>query len=73
MVDETKLGTQLSVMMVGLAYHERCIPLAWRCYQAQAYPAEGQVKLISGLRGVVAEGLPDGCRPLLQADRGLAR
>jgi len=71
LVDETKLGAHLSVMMVGLAYRGRCIPLVWRCYQGQAYPAEGQVALINGLLRVVAAGLPTGCVPLLQADRGL--
>src|SRR5574342_187453 len=71
LVDETKLGKHLRVMMVGLAYHGRCIPLAWRCYQAQAYPPEGQVALINRLLKVVAAGLPEGCVPLLQADRGL--
>src|SRR5690242_19723112 len=43
LVDETKLGKQMSVMMVGLAYQQRCIPLVWRCYKSNAYPAEGQV------------------------------
>src|SRR5438874_4684752 len=71
LVDETKLGAHLSVMMVGLAYHGRCIPLAWRCYRSKPYPAEGQVALISGLLCGVAAGLPNGCVPLLQADRGL--
>jgi hypothetical protein len=71
LVDETKLGKHLSVMMVGLAYHGRCIALAWRCYQVKAYPAGGQVKLISSLLNVVAAGLPDGVVPLVQADRGL--
>jgi hypothetical protein len=71
LVDETKLGQHLSVMMVGLAYHGRCIPLAWRCYHSHAYPAEGQVALISGLLKVVAAGLPADCQPVLQADRAL--
>jgi hypothetical protein len=71
LVDETALGVHVSVMLVGLAYHGRCIPLAWRCYHKAAYPAEGQVALIHGLLKVVAAGLPDGCCPLLQADRGI--
>ena len=75
LVDETKLGLHLSVMMVGLAYHGRCIPLVWRCYQATAYPKEGQVKLIAGLLDIIQQALPPGppgCRrPLLLADRGL--
>src|SRR5512138_3187943 len=32
LVDEVKLGAHLSVMMVGVAYEQRCIPLVWRCY-----------------------------------------
>jgi hypothetical protein len=42
LVDETKLSNHLSVMMVGVAYEQRCIPLVWRCYQRHS----GQVKLI---------------------------
>lgn len=34
LVDETKLGQHLSVMVVGVAWNGCCIPLAWRCYQA---------------------------------------
>src|SRR5215831_4482865 len=41
LVDETKLGEHLNVMMVGLAYQGRCIPLAWVCYPPEA---PGQVK-----------------------------
>jgi hypothetical protein len=70
-VDETKLGGQVSVMLVGLAYQQRCIPLAWRCYHSHAYPAEGQVKLIEGLLRRIDAVLPSGVRPCLQADRGI--
>lgn len=71
LVDETKLGTHLSIMVVGLAYRSCCIPLAWRCYQQEHYPPEGQVALITGLLQIVQEGLAPQQRPLLQADRGL--
>jgi hypothetical protein len=71
LVDETHLGDHLSMMMVGVAYEHRCIPLAWRCYQPDDYPAEGQVQLIAQLLHIVDEGLPEGCWPLLQADRGI--
>jgi hypothetical protein len=71
LVDETHLGDHLSMMMVGVAYEQRCIPLAWRCYQPDDYPAEGQVQLITQLLHIVDEGLPEGCCPLLQADRGI--
>jgi hypothetical protein len=71
LVDETHLGEHLSVMMVGLAYQTRCIPLYWRCYLARAYPAEGQVKLIGEMLARLASWIPAEHRPLLQADRGI--
>ncbi len=71
LVDETKLGEHLGVMMVGLAYRSRCIPLAWRCYVGTQYPAEGQVALIAQLLRLVQAGLPPGCVPLVEADRGI--
>jgi hypothetical protein len=71
LVDETKLGKSLSVMMVGLAYRARCIPLVWRCYQPKHYPVEGQVALIMQLLNVVKTALPLDCCPLVQADRGI--
>jgi len=71
LVDETKLGNHLGVMLVGVAYRGRCIPLLWRCYRGKAYPVEGQVKLIAGLLHQLAAQLPAGCVPLLQADRGI--
>jgi hypothetical protein len=70
LVDETKLGEHLSVMMVGLAYQKRCIPLVWRCYDT--YPVEGQVTLIAGLLQRIADLLPAGhAIPLVEVDRGL--
>lgn len=74
LVDETKLGTRLGVMMVSLAYGGRAIPLVWRCYygnSAADYPSQGQVLLIYGLLAHVLSCLPDGMRPLVQMDRGL--
>lgn len=73
-VDETKLRAQVGVMVVGLVYEGRSIPLAWRCYKAndgQAYPAEGQVALILGLLQQVKAGLPAGFRVRVLADRGI--
>jgi len=72
LVDETKLSNHLRVMMVGLAYGERCIPLVWWCYPKKGYPLGGQVALISALLDRVLPALPEGCRPVIQADRGLA-
>ncbi len=70
LVDETQLGQHLSVMMVGLAYRACCVPLAWWAYDPQAWPL-GQVALIETLVGLVAQALPTGVIPLVQADRGI--
>src|SRR5512139_3139733 len=70
LVDETKLANHLSMMMVGLAYRGRCIPLSWCCYHQQAWPMP-QVDLIDHLLGVIAASLPAGWIPLVQADRGI--
>jgi hypothetical protein len=75
LVDETKLGERLGVMMVSLAYEGRAIPLLWRCYyanNAQQYPQQGQVLLVYGLLAHVLSQLPAQVRPLVQMDRGLA-
>lgn len=70
LVDETKLGQHLSVMMVGLAYRCCCVPLVWWAYDPTAWPM-GQVALIETLLGWVAQAVPSGVCPLLQADRGI--
>jgi Transposase DDE domain len=73
-VDETKLKAALGVMVVGMVYEGRCIPLAWRVYRANhkgAYPAEGQVEVILKLLRQVAAGLPAGKRVRVLADRGI--
>ena len=70
LVDETSLGQWLSVMVVGLAYRGCCIPLAWWCYHETAWPMK-QVNLIGELLSWVAAGVPAGCVPLVQADRGI--
>jgi hypothetical protein len=67
LVDETKLGLHLSVMMVGVAYRQRCIPLVWRCYHRH----DGQVELIKALLQVIAEAVDFAYPPLVQADRGI--
>jgi len=74
LVDETKLGERLGVMVVGVAWVGRCIPLAWRCYKANSaadYPAAGQVKMIEQLLKCVRSGLPAGKTVLVLADRGI--
>lgn len=71
LVDETKLSNHLSVMMVALAYHQRAIPLLWRCYRPQAYPQEGQVALISELLACLRLLVPPEITLTVQADRGI--
>jgi hypothetical protein len=70
LVDETKLSTHLSIMVVGLWVEGGCIPLAWRCYHAKGYPKEGQVKLICHLVETVLAADPTLSYDLL-ADRGI--
>ena len=70
LVDETKLGQHLSAMVIGLAYRGCCIPLAFWCYAPNQWPLE-QVRLIEEMLCWIAESIPEGCRPILEADRGI--
>lgn len=73
-VDETKLKGQFGVMVVGLVFEGRCIPLAWRVYVANcqaAYPAEGQVKMILQLLTAIQAGMPKHSKVRVLADRGI--
>lgn len=73
LVDETKLHDHIGVMMVGLAWQGRCLPLAWRTYRANSqvdYPAEGQVGMIRALLEPVKRGIGDKA-VLVLADRGI--
>jgi hypothetical protein len=74
LVDETKLGSRVGVMMVGVAWEGRCLPLVWRAYRANsaaAYPAEGQVALIAGLLATLKAALPNDVAVLVEVDRGI--
>lgn len=74
LVDETKLGHRIGVMMVSLAYENRAIPLVWCCYRANSamdYPQQGQVLMVWGLLARIVEALPASSRPIVQMDRGL--
>lgn len=73
-VDETKLNARFGVMVVGVAYEGRCIPLAWQVYRANSaadYPAQGQARLIIGLLNRVRAGLPRRMKVRVLADRGI--
>lgn len=61
----------MAAMVVVVAWSERCIPLAWRCYNPTQYPAEGQVKLIEGLLQSVQTGISHHYEVCLLADRGI--
>ena len=74
LVDESKIRDRIGVMMVGVAFDGRCIPLAWRCYKGNSvkdYPPEGQVEVIASLLELVRAGLPASMTVLLSADRGI--
>jgi hypothetical protein len=73
-VDETKLHEKVAVMMVGMAWEGRCLPLAWRTYRANSradYPAEGQVRMIEALLRQVKVGIGEQAAVLVLADRGI--
>ena len=73
-VDETKIENRLAVMVVGVMFQGRCIPLAWRVYEAnsaEGYPAEGQAAMIAGLLALVQRGVARGKRVCVLADRGI--
>jgi hypothetical protein len=73
-VDETKLKAAFGVMVVGVVYEGRCIPLAWRVYRANSradYPREGQARMIIRLLKQVKVGLPPGTQVRVLADRGI--
>jgi hypothetical protein len=73
-VDETKLKASLGVMVLGLVYKSRCIPLAWRIYRAndaEAYPPEGQAEMIMSLLRQIQAGLSAEMPVRVLADRGI--
>jgi hypothetical protein len=71
LVDETSLSDHLKVMVLGIWGSGGCVPLAWRCYAPEAYPAQGQVKLITDLLALVLPALPLNLPVWLLADRGI--
>jgi hypothetical protein len=73
-VDETKLKAAFGVMVMGVVYEGRCIPLAWRVYRANSradYPREGQARMIIRLLKQVKVGLPPGTPVRVLTDRGI--
>ena len=71
LVDETKLPSGMAMMMVGVAFEGRAIPLAFRVYKPSEYPAEGQVKLILALLKQIQQALPASKEATVYADRGI--
>jgi hypothetical protein len=71
LVDETKLSDHVSVMMVSLYYRQSAIPLIWRAYRPEDYPAEGQVGILRDLLARLRLLLPEMTPAVLLADRGL--
>lgn len=70
LVDETHLSDNLSTMVVGLAYQQRCIGLGWCSYRPDAWPC-GQVALIQGLLARVKAVLDPTLEVIVEADRGI--
>lgn len=71
LVDETALSDHVKAMVLGIWSAGGCVPLAWRCYSAQAYPVEGQVQLIATLLKRVLPAIPVNMPLWLLADRGI--
>ena len=71
LVDETKLGQHLGCLVAGVAYEQRCIPLAWQVYHSDDYPRAGQVGLVMNLLMHIKNALPASSTPLVMADRGI--
>lgn len=71
LVDETKLGNHVAVMMVSLYYQGSALPLIWRAYVLSDYPLEGQVGVLQALLERLRILLPRDCQAVLLADRGL--
>lgn len=74
LVDETKVEDRFGVMMAGIPWQSRFIPLAWRCYRAndrEAYPEEGQVRMIAALLEAIKAGIPADCEVTVMVDAGI--
>lgn len=70
-LDETPHDNDLRTMCVRVAYAHRALPLAWVCYPLNA-PPKPMPQLVRSLLRQVRGCLPEGCRVVLLADRGLA-
>ena len=71
LVDETALSKHLKIMVVGIWTPGGCVPVAWRCYHPDQYPACGQVNLIVDLLDRIRPVLPFPLPIQLLADRGI--
>jgi len=68
-IDETTLRDHVRVLMIGLAYKKRCLPLAWMCSDGKWQAS--QVERIETLLTAIAVGLPSSYTPVILADRGI--
>lgn len=71
LVDETALSKHLRIMVLGMWTPDGCIPIAWRSYHPQTYPACRQVGVIVNLIDRVRPALPIPCPTMVLADRGI--
>jgi hypothetical protein len=68
-VDETTLHEHLRVLVVAVAYQQRCIPLAWVVTDDKW--AASQVERICSLLDCIKPALPPNSKPMVLADRGI--
>lgn len=70
--DPTPLGTQWTVLWVGIVCHRRVLPLTWRLVPQQEDWPETLGPLLAPLLDQIAAALPAACHVTLLADRGVS-
>lgn len=71
--DPTPYRDCATVLCLGLVWHGRVLPVAWRVVPQQAAWPERLAVLVEAMLREVSAALPPGVRPILLADRGLVR
>lgn len=70
--DPTPIGTRFSALVVSLVVGNRALPLAWVVVPQQVRWPSRMAPLLARLLRRTLAVLPDGCRPTVLLDRGLA-
>lgn len=74
LVDETNIKDRFRIMMLGIDFRGRSLPLIWRCWRESSkkdFPKEGKVAMICAMLDVVLPFFPAETPPVLMVDRGL--